>query len=87
MLHLVKIFGLIAFYMAFSPALMAAPSKTTLAVEHMNCATCPVIVKTALNKLDGVESVQVSMADKMVRVEFDNEKLSEAELAGSSPLL
>ncbi len=47
----------------------------------MNCATCPVIVKTALNKLDGVESVQVSMADKTVRVEFDNEKVSEPELA------
>jgi len=67
--------------MAVSTTLIAAPSKTTLAVEHMNCATCPVIVKTALNKLDGVESVQVSMADKTVRVEFDNEKLSEAELA------
>ena len=59
----------------------AAPSETTLKVEHMDCATCPVVVRAALYDLEGVDEVIVSMEEKTVDVKYDNKLVSEESLA------
>ena len=43
----------------------AAESTVTLAVHHAGCVLCGPIVKSTLEHLTGVKSVQVSQADGM----------------------
>lgn len=42
----------------------------------MNCAMCPITVKKALTKVDGVSRAEVSYEDKEAMVTFDDEKTS-----------
>lgn len=64
-----------------SALVLAAPGEATLKVEHMDCVTCPVVVRAALYDLDGVENVRVSLAEKTVKVRFDDQHLTEDMLA------
>jgi copper chaperone CopZ len=54
----------------------AAESTVTLAVHHAGCVLCGPIVKSTLEHVTGVKSVQVSQADGMddvtATVVFDN---------------
>jgi periplasmic mercuric ion binding protein len=50
-------------------------SKTvTLNVPGMTCPVCPITVKKALNKVNGVSKVEVSYEKKEARVTFDDAK-------------
>ena len=61
--------------MLFSASGANAAQKTvTLAVENMNCATCPYIVKQSLAAVPGVEEVKVSFEKKTAMVTFDDAK-------------
>ncbi|MEI6579104.1 MAG: copper chaperone CopZ [Eubacteriales bacterium] len=53
--------------------------KVTLNVEGMSCSHCEHAVKTAVGALDGVASVEVSLAEKKVTVEYDAGKVSTAD--------
>lgn len=53
------------------PAL-AAMQTVTLSVPGMNCAACPITVKLALNKVDGVSQVDVNYPDREAVVSFDD---------------
>lgn len=44
-------------------------------VEGMSCSHCEAIVKNAVEALNGVESVSVSLKDKKITVEYDSEKV------------
>lgn len=57
------------------PAL-AAMQTVTLSVPGMNCAACPITVKVALNKVDGVSQVDVSYPDREAMVSFDDTQTS-----------
>ena len=75
-----------ALVVLFSPLILstdvfAAPTETTLKVEHMDCPTCPVVVRAALYDLEGVDEVNVSMEEKTVDIKYDNEIVSEESLA------
>jgi mercuric ion binding protein len=52
----------------------AATKKVTLSVEGMTCAACPITVKKALDKVKGVEKVDVSLEKKEAVVTFDDAK-------------
>lgn len=52
----------------------AAPRTVTLDVAGMTCITCPITVKKSLSRVDGVESVDVSVKDKQATVTFDDAK-------------
>ena len=54
----------------------AAPQTVTLSVPGMTCAACPITVKAALNKVDGVSQVDVSYADLEAVVTFDDARTS-----------
>lgn len=62
-----------------TPAL-AAPKTVTLDVPGMTCAACPITVKTALTKVEGVEKAEVSFEKKEAVVTFDDAKTTVAAL-------
>ena len=52
----------------------AATQTVTLAVPGMTCAACPITVKTALTKVDGVTKAEVSFENREATVTFDDTK-------------
>jgi len=54
--------------------------KQVLKVEGMSCSHCENAVKKAVGALEGVGSVEVSLAGKTATVEFDASKVSVAEI-------
>lgn len=59
---------------AFSVPAWAASKTVTLNVPGMTCPACPITVKKALSKVDGVSRVEVSYEKKEARVTFDDAK-------------
>ena len=55
-------------------AVYAAEQTVALAVPGMDCASCPIIVKSSLEAVPGVIKVVVSLADKTAVVTFDDSK-------------
>lgn len=45
--------------------------EVTLKVDGMTCKMCPLTIKTALKKLDGVVDAEVSYKDKEVKVVYE----------------
>ncbi|AMN76859.1 mercury resistance system periplasmic binding protein MerP [Pseudomonas azotoformans] len=52
----------------------AAMQTITLAVPGMTCAACPITVKKALTKVDGVTKAEVSFEKREAIVTFDDAK-------------
>ncbi len=50
----------------------AAMKTVTLSVPGMNCATCPITVKKALGKVDGVTRTEVNLEKRVAVVTFDD---------------
>jgi|ERR1700691_1245063 periplasmic mercuric ion binding protein len=61
-------------------ALAAPPRTATLAVENMTCATCPIVVKKALERVPGVSATAVDFDKKTATVTFDPDKATTARL-------
>jgi mercuric ion binding protein len=72
----ISLVGLIA--VGFASA--APPHTATLAVENMNCGTCPIVVKKALERVPGVTSTSVDLDKKTATVTFDPDKTTSAKL-------
>lgn len=53
-------------------AAWAAPKTVTLSVPDMNCAVCPLTVKTSLEQVNGVSNVEVSLERREATVTFDD---------------
>ncbi|QJC81561.1 mercury resistance system periplasmic binding protein MerP [Pseudomonas umsongensis] len=52
----------------------AAMQTITLAVPGMTCPACPITVKKALTKVDGVTKAEVSFENREAIVTFDDTK-------------
>jgi mercuric ion binding protein len=64
---------------------VAAGQRTvTLAVENMTCALCPITVKKAMSKVDGVSKVEISYEKREAVVTFDDAKASLERIAKAS---
>jgi mercuric ion binding protein len=57
-----------------SSTVFADERTVTLAVPGMDCASCPIIVKSSLESVPGVVKVVVSLTDKTAVVTFDDER-------------
>jgi len=68
--------SLFAIAVVFSPlaALAGTPQTVTLKMQNMTCSVCPLTVKKALEKLQGVTSVKVSLGTKTATATFDPDK-------------
>ena len=58
----------------------AATQTVLLTVENMSCATCPIAVRKALERVDGVRSAQVNFATKTATVTYNANKTAVSEL-------
>ena len=61
------------------PAL-AAPQTVTLSVPGMTCAACPITVKKALTKVEGVSQVDVTLEKREAVVIFDDARADTQKL-------
>lgn len=52
----------------------ATTRTVTLSVPGMNCATCPITVKKALGKVDGVTKTEVNLEKRAAVVTFDDSR-------------
>lgn len=50
--------------------------EVTLKVNGMTCKMCPLTIKTALKKLDGVLDANVSYEEKEAKVKYDGDKVT-----------
>lgn len=58
----------------------AATQTVTLSVPSMTCATCPITVKKALSRVDGVSRIEVSYDKREAVVTFDDARTSSQAL-------
>ena len=65
---------------AVSAPTWAATQTVTLAVPGMTCAACPITVKHAISKIDGVNKVNVNFDRREAVVSFDDVKASVQKL-------
>jgi len=70
-----KLFASLALATVVAPV-WAATQTVTLSVSGMTCAACPVTVKKALSKVDGVSKTAVSFEKLEAVVTFDDAKTS-----------
>jgi mercuric ion binding protein len=69
---------------AVSSVSLAAQQTVTLAVPDMTCAACPITVKKALMRVDGVLNTKVSYERREAVVTFDDSKTSAEKLAAAT---
>jgi mercuric ion binding protein len=81
-----KLLALAAFAVAIiaSSAAMAADKTITLAVNNMDCAACPSIVKGSLQAVPGVAKVAVSFKDKTATIIYDDAKADVNQLTSAT---
>lgn len=58
----------------------AAEKTVTLSVPGMTCAACPITIKKALTKVDGVTKAVVSFEKREAVVTFDDAKTTAQKL-------
>lgn len=70
-----KLFASLALIAVVAPVL-AATQTVTLLVPGMTCAACPITVKKALSKVEGVSKTDVDFKTRVAVVSFDDAKTS-----------
>jgi periplasmic mercuric ion binding protein len=65
-------------------AAQAAPQTVTLDVPGMTCAACPITVKKAISKVEGVNKVDVSYEKRQAVVTFDDAKANVQKLTAAT---
>lgn len=69
-----RLAAMIVFAAVLDAPAFAAPKTVTLSVSGMTCAACPITVKKALTKVEGVQSAEVSYEKKEASVTYDDAK-------------
>ena len=54
--------------------------KNSFPVLNMTCTSCAAGVESKVSSLNGVKSASVNFATESVQVEYDNEKISPADI-------
>ncbi|MGE0436763.1 MAG: mercury resistance system periplasmic binding protein MerP [Steroidobacteraceae bacterium] len=65
---------------AVTVPVLAATQTVTLAVPGMTCAACPITVKKALSKVEGVSQVDVTFEKREAVVTFNDAKANVQKL-------
>lgn len=70
---------------AYSPfSVMAEEQIVTMNIEKMHCAMCPITVRKAMERVDGVQKVEVDYDSKTAVVTFDDTRTTVTEVAQAS---
>ena len=75
-----KLVVFLALTLVLSAPAWAATQTVTLSVPSMTCATCPITVKMALSKVEGVIEAKVTWEPKEAVVIYDDAKTTPAAL-------
>jgi mercuric ion binding protein len=67
-----------------TPFASESDASVTFDVDKMTCATCPIAVRKAMERVDGVKEVKVSYEDKTASVTFDATVTSASEIGQAS---
>lgn len=59
----------------FSITAWAEFKSVTLAVPGMSCPVCPITVRKALEKIEGVHEVNVDLESRTAAVDYDDSKV------------
>lgn len=62
----------------------ATQATTTFAIEKMTCASCPISVRKAMKRVDGVKSVKVDFETKLAVVVYDPAQTTPDEISAAS---
>lgn len=63
---------------------IAAEQTLTMDIEKMTCALCPLTVRKAMERIDGVQDVEVDYESKIATVTFDDSKTTASAVAQAS---
>jgi periplasmic mercuric ion binding protein len=69
-----NVFASVALMVVLSAPVSAATKTITLNVPGMTCPACPITINKALNKVQGVSKVEISLEKKQAVVTFDDTK-------------
>lgn len=72
---------LMALALLATSTVWASQQSVVLSVPGMSCASCPITVKAALNKVPGVVGVKTDLSKRQTTVNFDDTKTDVAALA------
>lgn len=75
-----KLFTVFTFAILAATPAWAATQTVILSVPDMSCPACPITVKKALSKVDGVGKINVSLEKHEAVVVFDDKKTSISKL-------
>jgi len=78
-----KLFASLALVAVAAPVL-AATQTVTLSVPGMTCAACPITVKKAISKVEGVSKTEVRFDKREAIVTFDDAKTNIQKLRKAS---
>jgi len=67
-----------------TPKGQSALVSQTFTVENMTCAACPITVRKAMSRVDGVHSVEVNFEAKTVTATYDPALADTATIAEAS---
>lgn len=87
MKHLLRI--LVALFIAglAAPNIYAEPNAeqtVNFTIEKMTCATCPIAVRKAMERVDGVKDVEVDFDSKTAKVVFDSSSTTPQAIGAAS---
>lgn len=75
-----KLFASFTLALLITAPTLAATKIVTLSVPSMTCAACPITVKKALTKVEGVTKTEVSFEKREATVTFDDTKANVQKL-------
>lgn len=65
-------------------AAISGEETVSFKVEKMTCATCPIAVRKAMERVDGVKEVKVDLDSKTAVVTFDASMTDASEIGAAS---
>lgn len=80
MTNFFKIATLASILIAPAGMALAAERTVTLDVDNMTCASCPLVVRSALTAVPGVERAQVSFRTRTATVTYDDARTTSEAL-------
>ena len=65
-------------FAGISASAWSAEKTLTLSIPSMDCAACPITLKQALTKVDGIKAVSSHLGTRQTTVTFDDGKVTPA---------
>ncbi|WP_448510362.1 mercury resistance system periplasmic binding protein MerP [Immundisolibacter sp.] len=79
-----KLIALVALASTLITPAWAATQTVTLSVPGMTCAACPITVKKAISKVEGVSRIDVNFDEREAVVTFEDSKASTKTLTDAT---